>query len=83
MRATMATEERLEMMDVIYAEEKIREMRVARADGTLRRVAADPKAEVPRTGVGMVHEVFRRIAEGERPAARPQPRRMFGFVRGG
>ena len=70
------------MIEFIYAEEKLRELRAARIDANVRRVAADPKAELPRTGVGLVHEVFRRIAEGERPAPRVQTRRMFGFVRG-
>lgn len=67
------------LAEVIYAEEKIREARRARIAADVRRMPADPKAEVPRTGVGLVHEVFRRIAEGERPAPRPQPRRLFGF----
>jgi hypothetical protein len=67
------------MWELIYAEETLRQARERRIDAVARRRAADPKAEVPRTGVGLVHEVFRRIAEGERPAPRPQPRRVLGW----
>ena len=67
------------MLDMIYAEEKLRELRSARVDASVRRVAADPSAEVRRTGVGLVHEVFRRIAEGDHPVPRRQPRRVLGW----
>ena len=62
------------MLDIIYAEEIIRARSQIRTIETRRRFRPDPKAEVPRTGVGLVHEVFRRIAEGERPL-RAEPRR--------
>jgi hypothetical protein len=62
------------MLETIYAEEKLRELRSARVDSRLRRVVADPNAEVKRTGIGIVHEVFRRIVEDDGPVARPQRR---------
>ena len=41
--------------------------------------AADPEAEVPRTGVGVRHEVFRRIA-GDGVRARPSFWRRLRFA---
>ena len=65
------------LSEIIYAEEKLREAREWRIAASARRRPADPNAEVPRT-VGLVHEVFRRIAEGERPA-RPAARRWLAW----
>jgi hypothetical protein len=61
----------------MYAHEKLRELRDARRHAEVRRMLADPNAEVQRTGVGRVHEVFRRIAEGERPERQPKPHWIF------
>jgi hypothetical protein len=51
----------------MYVAERIRELNQSRVVARERRVYADPNAEVPRTGAGRVHEVFRRIAEGGEP----------------
>jgi hypothetical protein len=47
--------------------ETIRELQERRIAARERHVYANPDAEVPRTGAGRVHEVFRRIAEGGEP----------------
>jgi HAMP domain-containing protein len=56
------------MFAEMYVEEKLRELKESRAFVAERRRHADPNAEVPRTAVGRVHEVFRRIAEGGQPS---------------
>ena len=66
------------MFTQMYAEEKLREMKHRQLVVSERRRHADPNAEVPRTGAGRVHEVFRRITEPE-PA--PQPTWRWVFVR--
>jgi hypothetical protein len=64
------------MFTQIYVEEKLREIKQREASVRERSRHADPNAEVPRTGVGLVHEVFRRIAEPE-PAHGPRWRWVF------
>ncbi len=54
------------MIDIIYIEEKLREQREA-GFGVRRRDWIEPGSEVPRTGVGRVHEVFRRIVQDAEP----------------
>jgi hypothetical protein len=48
----------------MHVAEKMRELQESSIAARERHVYADPNAEVPRSGVGRVHEVFRRIAEG-------------------
>jgi hypothetical protein len=68
------------MFSEIYVAEKLREHRLPSVSSFARRAAADPNAEVPRAGVGLVHEVFRRIAEGERPAPAQARQRRWRFA---
>jgi hypothetical protein len=65
------------MFEQIYVEEKLRELQGWRVRAAEHHRHADPRAEVPRTGVGLVHEVFRRIAEGERPGPKARPKRRW------
>ena len=57
------------MMDIIYIEQKLREFRELReaGSGTRHRDWIEPGSEVPRTGAGRVHEVFRRIVQDAEP----------------
>jgi hypothetical protein len=45
----------------IFIEAKIYELE--RSQRRQRQVRSNPDAETPRSGVGLIHEVFRRIAE--------------------
>lgn len=65
------------MFTHIYIEEKLREHRRQATFARDPRPHGSPDAEVNRTGVGRVHEVFRRIAEGERPARAPRRKWIF------
>ncbi len=67
--------------DIMYAEEKIRQLRADRISAQVRRTPANRDAETPRTGVGLVHEVFRRIAEVERPEPQQHRRRWLAAGR--
>jgi hypothetical protein len=79
---TTTREEATMLLEIAYAEEKVRDLHRAHAQTPSGRYTRpDPKAEAPRTGVGLVHEVFRKIAESERPARQPAQRRwrsVFG-----
>lgn len=54
----------------LYVRDKLMDMRREASVRSLRRQAADPNAEIPRTGVGLRHEVFRRIVGDEAPRGR-------------
>jgi hypothetical protein len=45
----------------IYIQAKIYEIEKNRKTRPLRHFRGNPEADAPRTGVGLVHEVFRRI----------------------
>jgi hypothetical protein len=45
----------------IYVQAAIYELERARKQQARRHFRGNPDAEIPRTGVGIVHEVFRRI----------------------
>jgi len=54
------------VIDIIYIEQKLREQRQTGL-GVRRRDWIEPGSDVPRTGVGRVHEVFRRIVQDAEP----------------
>lgn len=54
------------MLDIIYVEQKLRELHAG--GPAMRRDWIEPGSDVQRTGVGRVHEVFRRIVLDAEPA---------------
>jgi hypothetical protein len=63
------------MFEDVYVREKLADMErhVRRWE---REKAADPRAEIPRTGIGIKHEVFRRIVGDAQPKRPPLWRRL-------
>jgi len=60
-----------------YVRAKLDDLRRGLVIAERRRQAADPGAEVERTGVGVRHEVFRRMVGDPAPRRRPFWRRFL------